>query len=89
MQWQIQNFEKAGRNLVRGGGADLLRGRERGRIMRGRILSVAQRLHTAAGRHGAGAGGGRLGHPGMLAPENFLICECPYVHFRVLKGHIF
>ena len=39
------------------------------------------------------AGGGSplplIGGPGVLPPEKILICECPYVHFRVLKRHIF
>jgi len=72
LQWQIQDFEKAGRNFVRG--RICLGGRERGRILRGRILSVAQRLHTAAGRDGAGAGGGRplpLRASGGVSPGEF------------------
>ena len=90
MQWQIQDFEKAGRNFVRG--ADLLRGAGEGADSEGSYYqsrSDCTRPQAVMGRVREGVAPSRLGHPGMLAPKNFLICECPYVHFRVLKGHIF
>jgi hypothetical protein len=54
---------KRGRKIfVRGGrhGGGFLLGRAgEGRILMGCILSLEQRLHTAEGRDGVGAGGGR------------------------------
>ena len=58
-------------------GADFFRGG-------GGRWGVAQRLNTARGRDGVGAGGGRslpLRESGGFTPRDFFICECPYVHF--------
>jgi hypothetical protein len=77
--------------LKRGG--HFFRGAEEGADFEGLYVSRGSECTLQEAVMGVGAGGGRpsrLAGPGVLGPtpESFLICECPYVHLRVLKGHM-
>ena len=85
---------KGGRKICVGGrkgGADFFRGGDgRGADFEGLYYQSRSDCTRPKAVMGVGAGGVAplLGGPGVLPPETFLICECPHVHFLVLKGHI-
>ena len=81
-------MKRGAENLFRGerqGGADFLgEGAGEGADFEGSYYQSRSDCTRPKAVMGVGAGGGRpsrLGGPGVLPPEIFFICECPYVHF--------